>query len=198
MTESLTPDPNAEKPEQGSPQPQEPDASPEAGQPEQAEPQAEAGPGAETAPPPPPAPPPPAGTEVPLPEELRTASATDDQRTLAMYAHLATLATLVVPSVGGVLGPLVVWLVKRDDGGRFLEFHAKQALFLHLAALVISFVSSVLGFVLCFPFLIAVVACYGAMAYSIVAAVQLSSRKDFEYKWVGPWVRRSQMTPPAA
>jgi len=31
----------------------------------------------------------------------------------------------------------------------------------------------------------------GALVYAIVGAVQTSGGKDFEYYWVGPWVRRS-------
>ena len=38
-----------------------------------------------------------------------------DARMWAMLCHLAGLALLVVPAVGSVIGPLILWLIKKDQ-----------------------------------------------------------------------------------
>jgi uncharacterized protein len=55
-----------------------------------------------------------------------TAWPTPDERTWGMVAHLSGLAGFVVP-FGNILGPLVVWLVKRD-ASVFVAIEAKEAM----------------------------------------------------------------------
>ena len=61
-----------------------------------------------------------------------------------MLAHLAAFAGLVVPPVGHFLGPLVVWLIKRDqhpfvdDQGReSLNFQLSMSLYYLVAGLLV-------------------------------------------------------------
>lgn len=53
-----------------------------------------------------------------------------DTRTWAMLAHLAALAGYVVP-LGNVIGPLVVWLSKRDTMP-FVDYHGRESLNFHI------------------------------------------------------------------
>lgn len=46
-----------------------------------------------------------------------------DERTWALLGHLSALSAFVVTGIGCVLGPLIIWLVKRDT----LPFAADQA-----------------------------------------------------------------------
>ena len=148
---------------------------------------------------PPPLPPPPGaggpGEPPPLPPELQAANASKDERTWAMLCHLLALAGLIFP-FGNILGPLIMWLVKREVS-RFVDFHGRQSLWFQVWA---SIVVTVLGVVsiplmgVCVGFLtglLAVAAGLGAIIYAVIGAVQVSGGKDFEYLWVGPWVRRS-------
>ena len=52
---------------------------------------------------------------------------TPDDRTWGMIAHFSALALLIAPPIGGVLGPLVVWLIKREQSP-FAAEAAKEAL----------------------------------------------------------------------
>jgi uncharacterized protein len=52
---------------------------------------------------------------------------TQDERTWGLVAHLSAFAGFFAPVVGNVVGPLVVWLVKRDQSA-FVEVEAKEAL----------------------------------------------------------------------
>ena len=123
----------------------------------------------------------------PLPTELQVANASKDERTWAMVGHLAALAGLVFP-VGNLIGPLVVWLIKREES-KFVAFHAKQCMFFQIFAAIAAIILLIPMVTIPLTFLIYL----GAMAYAIYGAVQVSGGKDFEYYWVGPWVRRSMM-----
>lgn len=70
-----------------------------------------------------------AASDAPLPQFA--------SRSLAMMVHLSTSIGffLAVPTVSGVVGPAIVWLVAhRHDG--FLTQHAREALNFHLSVLV--------------------------------------------------------------
>lgn len=130
----------------------------------------------------------------PLPPELQVASASKDDRTLAMIAHLLGLV--------GFLGPLILYLLKKDAASAFVKFHMKQSLFYQVAVtvvvvalMVLAMIGSVLteGLAGCFLFPIVSLVILGNLVYIIVAVVQTSGGKDFEYYWIGPWVRRSMM-----
>lgn len=49
-----------------------------------------------------------------------------EQRQMALFSHLSSLAGLIIP-LGNILGPLVLWLVKKDTMP-FVEDQAKEAL----------------------------------------------------------------------
>jgi uncharacterized Tic20 family protein len=51
-----------------------------------------------------------------------------------MLAHLSALAGLVLPLIGIVLGPLAVWLTRRDES-QFVGDHAKEALNFNISVL---------------------------------------------------------------
>ena len=70
-----------------------------------------------------------------------------DERTWAMIAHLSAFATFVLPSFGQIVGPLVVWLVKRDTSP-FVADQAKEALNFQITATIAFVVAGVLIFVL--------------------------------------------------
>ena len=127
-----------------------------------------------------------------FPPELQAANATKDDRTLAMIGHLLGLV--------GFLGPLILYLVKKDGASKFVIFHIKQSLFYQLAVLVVMFVLVIGSVILaaatagaagcvCFP--IMGLAGLGALVYLVVGAIQVNGGKDFEYYFIGPWVRKS-------
>src|SRR5215813_3958508 len=60
---------------------------------------------------------------------------TETERTWGMLAHLSALVGLVMPLIGIVLGPLVVWLLRRDQSA-FVEAHAKEALNFNITVLI--------------------------------------------------------------
>ena len=65
---------------------------------------------------------------------------TQDDRNWGMIGHLSALAAFIAPFLGGVLGPLIVWLVKRDQSV-FAAECAKEALNFNITVAI--------GFALC-------------------------------------------------
>ena len=127
-----------------------------------------------------------------FPPDIQAANASKDDRTLAMIAHLLCLV--------GFLGPLILFLVKKDGASKFVLFHIKQALFWEIAVLVavialiiLSFVGGIVtgGILSCVCMPITGLAVLGACVYNIIGAIQVNGGKDFEYILVGPWVRKS-------
>ena len=62
---------------------------------------------------------------------------TADAKTWAMVAHLAGLLGMGVPIVGHVLGPLVIWLLKRDEHP-FIDHQGKEAINFQLSMVIYS------------------------------------------------------------
>jgi uncharacterized protein len=70
---------------------------------------------------------------------------TQDERTWGMLAHLAAFAFFLCP-LGNVIGPLVVWLVKRD-GSEFVADQGREALNFNISMVLAAVVCGVLVFV---------------------------------------------------
>lgn len=48
-----------------------------------------------------------------------------EEKTFAMLTHLLSLAGLMVP-FGNIVGPLVIWLMKRDES-KFVDEHGRES-----------------------------------------------------------------------
>lgn len=74
---------------------------------------------------------------------IPTTAHTAEERNWAMAAHLAALACALLTSwffgVGGAIGALAIWLVKRDDS-TFIAEHAKEALNFNVTMAIIALV----------------------------------------------------------
>ena len=131
----------------------------------------------------------------PLPPDLQAANASKADRTMAMVGHLVALVGLVFP-FGNIIGPLVVWLVKKDQS-RFVAFHAKQSMFFQIAVTVVVVAIMIISIPLAFicvgylTMLLAAGAGLAALVYAVIGGIQVNSGKDFEYYFIGPWVRKS-------
>jgi uncharacterized Tic20 family protein len=96
-----------------------------------------------------------------------------------MIAHLSAFAGMVVPWLGHVGGPLVVWLTRRDQSA-FVERQAREALNFNLTVVLASFVCVALV-------LIGIGVILGAALFviwfilTIVAAIRANEGIDYRY-----------------
>src|SRR5947207_15542787 len=73
-------------------------------------------------------------------------------RTWCVMCHLSALAGFVIPGAGHILGPLIVWLVKRGDSAE-IDAHGKEALNFQISMLIYNVVAGILCLIvmgLCF------------------------------------------------
>jgi hypothetical protein len=87
--------------------------------------------------------PPDAGAPPPPTGELGAIS--KDERTLAMLCHLLSFSFVVIP-LGNILGPLVLWLVKKDEMA-FVDRHGRAVLNFQITYTIVVLVAVLLVFV---------------------------------------------------
>ena len=71
-----------------------------------------------------------------------------EERQWGMFAHLAALLGLIIP-FGNVIGPLVVWLIKKDTMP-FVADQGKEALNFQITAAIVCIPLMIVAFVLSF------------------------------------------------
>ena len=65
-----------------------------------------------------------------------------DQRQMALFSQLSSLSGLIIP-LGNILGPLILWLVKKDTMP-FVEDQAKEALNFNITLGIIGIVLTII------------------------------------------------------
>ena len=109
-----------------------------------------------------------------------------DVRTWSMLCHLAALAGLVVPSVGTVVGPLVVWLIKRNDHPT-IDANGKESLNFQISMFIYTWALGLTGLATTFLLIgfgilaLAFVAGIVGLVYSVIASVKVSNGESFRY-----------------
>lgn len=58
-----------------------------------------------------------------------------EERNWSMLVHLAALTSLITSGIGGILGPLIVWLIFRGKSD-MVNFHGKKALNFNVSFLI--------------------------------------------------------------
>jgi len=138
--------------------------------------------------PPPSAPPPPPAGDPPGPVVPASSPAVrpDDARMWAMGAHLSALAGLLLGGLPAFLGPLVVWLLRRDAGDPFATEHAREALNFNLSVIIYTIAAVVvtiftLGLALLIVAPVALIAAIGYVVVTIRAAMAASRGERYTY-----------------
>lgn len=73
----------------------------------------------------------------------------NEERTWALVAHLAALTGFLAPIVGNIVGPLVVWLIKKDTMP-YVAKEAKEALNFNISWSIWLVLYSIAAFILTF------------------------------------------------
>ncbi len=127
---------------------------------------------------PPPVPEPdPAPTPAPVPPAVPSVSPTPDN-SLAVVMHLLGLAGFVFP-LGNILGPLILWLVKRPEspeldrvGKEVLNFQISYSIYIAVAVGLCFF---------CLGFIVLPVVLIAWLVFMIIAAVKTSNGEAYSY-----------------
>lgn len=129
--------------------------------------------------------PPPTITPPPVsslsPEEKNT-------RQWNMFCHLAALSGFVGVPFGSVLGPLLVWQIKKNEIPSVIV-HGKAALNFQLTVLIGMIASFMVGFVLlavCIGVLFLILAGLIALCgliFAVIAGISANDGKEYKYPW---------------
>jgi uncharacterized Tic20 family protein len=101
-----------------------------------------------------------------------------EERQWAMFAHLSALIGLVIP-LGSILGPLVIWLIKKDTMP-LVNDQAKEALNFNITVAIAALVSWVLVFVLIGVLLLAAVF-IAWLVFVIIATIKANEGVAYRY-----------------
>ncbi len=104
-----------------------------------------------------------------------------DARMWGMICHLAGLCFLIpiVPVIGGVIGPLIVWQIKKEEFG-FVADQGKEAVNFQISILIYMIVSALLIFACIGSFLLPAVVIFD-LVFLLIAAVKANDGERYRY-----------------
>ena len=100
-------------------------------------------------------------------------------RTWCVMCHLSALAGFVIPGAGHILGPLIVWLVKRGDSAE-IDAHGKEALNFQISMLIYNVVAGILCLIVIGFVLLAVLHVLNVV-FVIIASLRASEGQMYRY-----------------
>ena len=109
-----------------------------------------------------------------------------DERTWGMFCHLSGLAGYVVP-FGSVIGPLIVWMLKKDEFP-FVNREGKEALNFHISMLIYELIALVLVFV-CIGIFLLIGLMIFELIHIVLASVSANDGKPYRYPMTMQFVK---------
>lgn len=133
-------------------------------------------------------PPPPPGYIPTVPQAIPPVPTlpSSDERMWAMFGHLSALSGLLTGGIGYVVGPLIIWQIKKETMP-FAAAEAREALNFNLSWLLwlilLSFATVILFFVFIGILLVPVLILQGIvwMVLSIIASIKANDGQPFRY-----------------
>ncbi|WP_202908906.1 DUF4870 domain-containing protein [Roseimaritima ulvae] len=105
---------------------------------------------------------------------------TDDEKNMAMLAHLSGLLGIAIGGVLGFLGPLLLWILRKEDSA-YIEQEAKEALNFQLTLLIVYCVTVVVGMITCFGIVFVFVPVVMQLVFGIIATITASKGIPYRY-----------------
>ena len=129
---------------------------------------------------------PPSDLPPPPPPVSPLGSPGQDERQWAMFAHLSALiGALITGGIGVFIGPLVIWLIKKetmpfvdDQGKEALNFNITMAI-LGVALVVLTVITLGIGMLLTIP--VGLAAAVAWLVFTIIAAIKSSEGVSYRY-----------------
>jgi uncharacterized protein len=110
---------------------------------------------------------------------MRPPTSSSDVRMWNVLCHATALAGFFVPWAGHILGPLIVWLLKRNDSPEIDE-HGKESLNFQISMLIYNVIAGVLCLVL-IGFVILAILHILNLVLVIIASIKASEGKLYRY-----------------
>jgi uncharacterized protein len=110
---------------------------------------------------------------------METSTSSPNVRTWNVLCHATALAGFFVPWAGHILGPLIVWLVKRNDSPE-IDANGKESVNFQISMLIYNVIAGVLCLVL-IGFVILAILHILNLVLVIIASIQASEGKFYRY-----------------
>ena len=101
-----------------------------------------------------------------------------EQRTWAMLCHLSALAGFIIP-MGSIIGPLIVWLVKKEEMPLVAE-HGLKSINFQITMLIAYIICFILMFAVIGVILLPIVAIFSFIMV-VIGAIKTNDGKEFNY-----------------
>lgn len=111
-------------------------------------------------------------------EEQKGLELSQDIRMWAMLCHLIALAGFVIP-FGNVIGPLVVWMIKREESP-FIDYHGKEALNFQISMSIYIIAAAILVLIAVGILLLIALGIFGLIMI-VIASVKANSGEKYRY-----------------
>lgn len=102
-----------------------------------------------------------------------------DVRMWAMIAHLASLIVFIIPVFGNIIGPLLIWVLKRDEHP-FISDQGKESINFQLSITIYIFISVILIFAAIGIVLLILVG-LASVILTVIAAINAYDGKAYRY-----------------
>lgn len=106
-------------------------------------------------------------------------SISKDERMWAMLSHISAFAFFVFPAFGNILGPLIIWLIKKEEYP-FVDEQGKESLNFQISITIYSLAAALLSIILIgIPILISLF----FFDFIMVVIASIKANDGFHYKY---------------
>ncbi|MBB1332249.1 MULTISPECIES: DUF4870 domain-containing protein [Pseudoalteromonas] len=111
-------------------------------------------------------------------QQVESVITSKDERMWAMLCHLSALAGFIIP-MGSIIGPLIVWLIKKDEMPLVAE-HGRKSLNFQITMFIAYIVCLILMFAVIGVILLPIVAIFSFIMV-VIGAIKTNDGKEFNY-----------------
>ncbi len=101
------------------------------------------------------------------------------ERTWGMLCHLSAFGIFLFPALGNILGPLIIWLIKKDESP-FVDNQGKESLNFQISFTIYCLISSILIFVVIGIILLIAL---GIAFFILVIIASIKANEGEEYRY---------------
>lgn len=112
-----------------------------------------------------------------------------DERLWGMLCHLSALAGFIGIPLGNIIGPLVVWLIKKDEYA-FVDSQGKESLNFQIVVTIAVIITIPIAIITCgFGVILTVAVMLAALIFVIIASVKTNAGEEYKYPWNFPFIK---------
>ena len=104
----------------------------------------------------------------------------NNAKSMGMLCHLLALAGLLVPGVGGWAGPLIIWLLKKNEHP-FIDDQGKESLNFQLTMIIASLVLSPTICLFGIGIVLLIIVGVMAVVFSIIGGIRANNGEAYRY-----------------